>query len=109
MTKVKARILDEPGLNRIIRAGYKILNLQTYFTAGPKETRAWTVRVGAKAPEAAIARPAAMMSLVAFMMFTFQLRITALVLRTPVNLGGVGGNPSVRRMRGIRRDCGVAQ
>ena len=45
--------LDEPGLNRIIRAGYKILNLQTYFTAGPKETRAWTLRVGAKAPEAA--------------------------------------------------------
>jgi ribosome-binding ATPase len=45
--------LKEPGLNRIIRAGYKILNLQTYFTAGPKETRAWTIRVGAKAPEAA--------------------------------------------------------
>ena len=45
--------LEEPGLNRIIRAGYKILNLQTYFTAGPKETRAWTLRVGAKAPEAA--------------------------------------------------------
>ena len=45
--------LEEPGLNRIIRAGYKILNLHTYFTCGPKETRAWTVRVGAKAPEAA--------------------------------------------------------
>ncbi len=45
--------LKEPGLNRIIRAGYKLLNLHTYFTAGPKETRAWTVRIGAKAPEAA--------------------------------------------------------
>jgi GTP-binding protein YchF len=45
--------LTEPGLNKIIRAGYRILGLQTYFTVGPKETRAWTVRVGAKAPEAA--------------------------------------------------------
>lgn len=45
--------LEEPGLNRIIRAGYQRLNLQTYFTAGPKEARAWTVRIGAKAPEAA--------------------------------------------------------
>ncbi|MCB9976070.1 MAG: redox-regulated ATPase YchF [Rhodospirillales bacterium] len=45
--------LDEPGLNKVIGAGYKLLNLQTYFTCGPKETRAWTVRKGAKAPEAA--------------------------------------------------------
>ena len=45
--------LDEPGLNRVIRAGFKLLGLQTYFTAGPKEVRAWTVRVGATAPEAA--------------------------------------------------------
>ena len=45
--------LDEPGLNRIIRAGYQLLDLQTYFTAGPKEVRAWTVRVGATAPKAA--------------------------------------------------------
>jgi hypothetical protein len=45
--------LDEPGLNRVIRAGYKLLGLQTYFTAGVKEVRAWTVRVGATAPEAA--------------------------------------------------------
>jgi GTP-binding protein YchF len=50
---LKTMGLDEPGLNKIIRAGYRILGLQTYFTAGPKETRAWTVRVGAKAPEAA--------------------------------------------------------
>ncbi len=45
--------MGEPGLNRVIRAGYKLLSLQTYFTAGPKEVRAWTVRVGATAPEAA--------------------------------------------------------
>ena len=45
--------LDEPGLNKIIRAGNKLLGLQTYFTAGPKEARAWTIPVGAKAPQAA--------------------------------------------------------
>lgn len=45
--------LEEPGLNRLIRAGYDLLGLQTYFTAGPKESRAWTVRRGASAPEAA--------------------------------------------------------
>jgi hypothetical protein len=45
--------LDEPGLNRVIRAGYKLLALQTYFTAGVKEVRAWTVPVGATAPQAA--------------------------------------------------------
>jgi len=44
--------LEEPGLNRVIRAGYALLNLQTYFTAGVKEVRAWTVKVGATAPEA---------------------------------------------------------
>ena len=45
--------LEEPGLNRVIRAGYALLGLQTYFTAGPKEVRAWTVRQGATAPQAA--------------------------------------------------------
>lgn len=45
--------LEEPGLNRLIRAGYNLLGLQTYFTAGPKEARAWTVRKGATAPQAA--------------------------------------------------------
>ncbi len=45
--------MDEPGLNRVIRAGYTLLGLQTYFTAGPKEVRAWTVQVGATAPQAA--------------------------------------------------------
>lgn len=45
--------LEEPGLNRVIRAGYKLLNLQTFFTAGVKEVRAWTVKVGASAPQAA--------------------------------------------------------
>jgi hypothetical protein len=44
---------SEPGLNRVIRGAYRLLGLQTYFTAGPKETRAWTVRVGATAPQAA--------------------------------------------------------
>lgn len=44
---------DEPGLNRVIRAGYKLLNLHTYFTAGEKEVRAWTIPVGATAPQAA--------------------------------------------------------
>ncbi|MBB3102685.1 redox-regulated ATPase YchF [Azomonas macrocytogenes] len=47
--------LEEPGLNRVIRAGYQLLNLQTYFTAGVKEVRAWTVKVGATAPQAAAA------------------------------------------------------
>jgi GTP-binding protein YchF len=45
--------LAEPGLNRVIRAGYKLLGLQTYFTAGVKEVRAWTVHIGATAPQAA--------------------------------------------------------
>ncbi|MDH3994047.1 MAG: DUF933 domain-containing protein, partial [Gammaproteobacteria bacterium] len=45
--------MEEPGLDRVIRAGYELLNLQTYFTAGVKEVRAWTVKVGATAPEAA--------------------------------------------------------
>jgi ribosome-binding ATPase len=45
--------MDEPGLNRVIRAGYKLMGLQTYFTAGEKEVRAWTVEVGATAPQAA--------------------------------------------------------
>lgn len=45
--------MEEPGLNRVIRAGYELLGLQTYFTAGVKEVRAWTVPVGATAPQAA--------------------------------------------------------
>ncbi|WP_223669397.1 redox-regulated ATPase YchF [Kangiella shandongensis] len=45
--------LEEPGLNRVIRAGYNLLDLQTYFTAGEKEVRAWQVKVGATAPQAA--------------------------------------------------------
>ncbi|MFB0962992.1 MAG: redox-regulated ATPase YchF [Pseudomonas sp.] len=47
--------LEEPGLNRVIRAGYQLLDLQTYFTAGVKEVRAWTTKVGATAPRAAAA------------------------------------------------------
>jgi GTP-binding protein YchF len=45
--------LEEPGLNRVIRAGYELLGLQTYFTVGPKEARAWTIKKGATAPQAA--------------------------------------------------------
>lgn len=45
--------LEEPGLNRVIRAVYQLLGLQTYFTVGPQEVRAWTVRAGATAPQAA--------------------------------------------------------
>ena len=45
--------LDEPGLNRVVQAGYRLLGLETYFTAGPKEVRGWTVPVGTTAPQAA--------------------------------------------------------
>ncbi len=45
--------LEEPGLDRVVRAGYRLLGLQTYFTAGVKEVRAWTVPIGATAPQAA--------------------------------------------------------
>jgi len=45
--------LDEPGINKLIRAVYKLLKQQTYFTAGEKEVRAWTIPIGATAPQAA--------------------------------------------------------
>ena len=45
--------MKEAGANKLIRAAYHLLNLQTYFTAGPKEVRAWTFRKGTKAPQAA--------------------------------------------------------
>jgi len=45
--------LEEPGLNTLVRAAYSLLNLETFFTAGPKEARAWTIHVGFKAPQAA--------------------------------------------------------
>ena len=45
--------MDEPGLNRVVRAAYRLLGLQTFFTAGPKEARAWTITRGTKAPQAA--------------------------------------------------------
>jgi ribosome-binding ATPase len=50
---LKSAGLDEPGLNKVVRAGYALLGLQTYFTVGPKECRAWTIRHGWKAPAAA--------------------------------------------------------
>lgn len=45
--------LEEPGVSKLIRSAYKLLNLQTYFTAGEKEVRAWTIHVGDSAPKAA--------------------------------------------------------
>jgi len=45
--------LEEAGLDRLIRAGYELLSLQTYFTVGPKEARAWTIKNGTSAPQAA--------------------------------------------------------
>ncbi len=45
--------LSEPGLNRVIRAGYDLLHLVTFFTVGPKEARAWTIEKGTRAPQAA--------------------------------------------------------
>ena len=45
--------MSEPALNSIIRAGFEILGLQTYFTSGPKESRAWTIKKGSLAPQAA--------------------------------------------------------
>ena len=50
---LEAMGLSEPGLNRLIRAGYDLLELLTYFTVGPKEARAWTITQGTKAPQAA--------------------------------------------------------
>ncbi len=50
---LEAMGLEEPGLNRLIRAGYELLGLQTFFTAGPKECRAWTIPKGATAPQSA--------------------------------------------------------
>ncbi|MBK9150155.1 MAG: redox-regulated ATPase YchF [Saprospiraceae bacterium] len=53
MEFIEAMGLDEPGVNKVIRAAYKLLNLRTYFTAGVKEVRAWTIQSGWKAPQAA--------------------------------------------------------
>lgn len=50
---LEAMGIEEPGLNRVIRAGYKLLGLHHYFTAGPKEARAWTIPIGTRAPQAA--------------------------------------------------------
>jgi hypothetical protein len=53
MEFVEAMGLDEPGVHKVIRASYKLLELITFFTAGPKEVRAWTLRKGLSAPQAA--------------------------------------------------------
>jgi len=83
--------LEEPGLNRVIRAGYRLLGLQTFLTAGPKEARAWTVRIGATAPEAA-----------GVIHTDFQrgfIRAEVIAYGDYVELGGEQGAKSAGRMR----------
>ena len=88
--------LPEPGLNRLIRAGYDLLDLHTFFTAGPKETRAWTIRKGATAPEAAGA-----------IHTDFQrgfIRAETIAYDDYVRLGGEAGAKEAGKMRSEGRD-----
>jgi ribosome-binding ATPase len=83
--------LSEPGLNRVIRAGYQLLDLITYFTAGPKETRAWTVTKGTYAPQAA-----------GVIHTDFEkgfIRAETIAYDDFVRLGGEGGAKEAGRMR----------
>ncbi len=83
--------LTEPGLNRVIRAGYQLLDLITYFTAGPKETRAWTVTKGTYAPQAA-----------GVIHTDFEkgfIRAETIAYDDFVRLGGEGGAKEAGRMR----------
>ena len=83
--------LSEPGLNRVIRAGYQLLDLITYFTAGPKETRAWTVPKGTYAPQAA-----------GVIHTDFEkgfIRAETIAYDDFVRLGGEGGAKEAGRMR----------
>jgi GTP-binding protein YchF len=92
--------LEEPGLARVIRAGYALLGLLTYFTCGPKEARAWTVRRGAKAPEAAGA-----------IHTDFERGFIAaevIAYDDYVSLGGEAGAKAAGRMRIEGRDYTVA-
>ena len=92
--------LEEPGLARVIRAGYELLGLLTYFTCGPKEARAWTVRRGAKAPEAAGA-----------IHTDFERGFIAaevIAYDDYVALGGEAGAKAAGRMRAEGRDYVVA-
>jgi GTP-binding protein YchF len=92
--------LEEPGLARVIRAGYDLLGLLTYFTCGPKEARAWTVRRGAKAPEAAGA-----------IHTDFERGFIAaevIAYDDYVALGGEAGAKAAGRMRAEGRDYVVA-
>jgi GTP-binding protein YchF len=83
--------LSEPGLNRVIRAGYQLLDLITYFTAGPKETRAWTITKGTQAPQAA-----------GVIHTDFEkgfIRAETIAYDDFVRLGGEGGAKEAGRMR----------
>jgi GTP-binding protein YchF len=83
--------LTEPGLNRVIRAGYQLLDLITYFTAGPKETRAWTITKGTQAPQAA-----------GVIHTDFEkgfIRAETIAYDDFVRLGGEGGAKEAGRMR----------
>ncbi|MCK7539271.1 MAG: DUF933 domain-containing protein [Marinilabiliales bacterium] len=57
MEFLQAAGLTEPGVNKLVRAAYEMLNLQTFFTVGPKEIRAWTITAGMTAPQAAGSDP----------------------------------------------------
>jgi ribosome-binding ATPase len=92
--------LDEPGLNRVIREGYKLLDLITFFTAGPKETRAWTVTRGTRAPQAA-----------GVIHTDFEMgfiRAETIAYGDYVGLNGEAGAREAGRMRLEGKDYGVA-
>jgi len=92
--------LEEPGLARVIREGYALLGLITYFTCGPKEARAWTVRRGAKAPEAAgVIHTDFERGFIAAEVITFE---------DYVALGGEVGAKNAGKMRAEGRDYTVA-
>ena len=83
--------LQEPGLNRLIAAGYRLLGLITYFTAGPKETRAWTITRGTTAPGAA-----------GVIHSDFEkgfIRAETIAYRDFVSLGGEAGSKEAGKMR----------
>ncbi|MEL7201796.1 MAG: redox-regulated ATPase YchF, partial [Pseudomonadota bacterium] len=92
--------LEEPGLNKLIRAGYKLLGLQTYFTAGPKEARAWTIPHGYTAPQAA-----------GVIHTDFEkkfIRAETIAYDDYVNLGGEQAAKEAGKMRGVGKDYLVA-
>ena len=93
--------LAEPGLDRLIHEAYALLGLQTYFTAGPKEARAWTISVGAKAPEAA-----------GVIHSDFEkgfIRAEVIAYDDYVRLGGEAGARDAGRLRSEGRDYAVRE